>query len=259
MNHFRFSEFDSERTLFVLGCGPSINRMSQTQWEVVNSNVSVAFNNFCVHEFIPSIYMLENTRNDQSAADICYNMGLRAEYRDIPIFLRVGGTSRPFRFGGLSKLGLNRLYCGSFIDLPGVNFDELEKSCSSASELGWFDESSHYNIGVSKRATIDRVLHWAVVGGFRQIVLCGIDLNVGGYFFDENWSHYGDRGFVYPSGSTKLQSGSVHNTFRSDGVAMPIDQVIMTYKRCILDPRGVSLYVGSSSSALSDNLPVYSW
>ena len=50
-------------TIFILGSGYSINKVSQQDWNVIKSHNSIAFNWFCKHRFEPTFFLIREQAN----------------------------------------------------------------------------------------------------------------------------------------------------------------------------------------------------
>jgi len=72
-------------TLFILGSGPSINLITESEWAHIREHDSVGFNWWMAHDFVPSFYLLQfvkaeallNLARDRSSA-----------YKNVPLLLR---------------------------------------------------------------------------------------------------------------------------------------------------------------------------
>src|SRR5690606_5685681 len=76
-------------TIFLLGSGPSINRITAQQWANIKQHDSIGFNFWLAHKFIPTFYML------QLPPSVAYFNSLFAllrdkqmMYADVPFLIR---------------------------------------------------------------------------------------------------------------------------------------------------------------------------
>ena len=80
--------------------------------------------------------------------------------------------------------------------------------------------------------------------GYKRIVLCGIDLSKQDYFYQHRE--------LYPESADWefATRKDVHLTARRLPWMVPAPQVIEAFKKCVLDPTGVELFVENRSSTL---------
>jgi len=58
-----FKQKKTSDTIFVLGSGWSINKVTDEQWNIISKHNSVAFNWFCKHSFEPSFFLIREQAN----------------------------------------------------------------------------------------------------------------------------------------------------------------------------------------------------
>ena len=86
--------------------------------------------------------------------------------------------------------------------------------------------------------------------GYRQVVLCGIDLRTQEYFFQEpsRFPKYAELEFL-----PRLQP---HDTNTPLQWRLPAAEVVQQIDRQFLQPEGINLYLENSNSALWPNIPL---
>jgi len=99
---------------------------------------------------------------------------------------------------------------------------------------------------------------FSFLAGYKNIVLCGVDLNNIDYFYEKKPETYQQKGLpILKSG----QKGTIHRTM--DPNAFPnkptptIDSIVYAINDVLLKPRKINLYVAFSSSALYPKLPTF--
>jgi hypothetical protein len=93
------------------------------------------------------------------------------------------------------------------------------------------------------------MLSLAVKMRYRRVILCGIDLGKQDYF-------YHDRERYPESADWEFASRKdVHLTARRLPWMVPAQEVVDAFKRVVLDPAGIDLFVESRSSTLFPRIP----
>lgn len=52
-------EIESEKDVFILGTGDSINKINKNGWHRINKGFSIGINYFFIHKFVPNVIQLE--------------------------------------------------------------------------------------------------------------------------------------------------------------------------------------------------------
>ncbi len=258
----RFGAYRTSQTLFVLGSGASINRLDARQWSRIRSADSFGINNWIVHEFTPTYYGIEMPTVDpadvysRTCENFLHNLDLaKSRYSSVPI-LYTRAHNRPFPMRGVPAELAGNLYQVPEVRLRGRSREAVRDHLAFAGRVGWLSPRARYDVGLTKRASLFRVVHFGVVGGYRNIVLCGVDLSTTAYFFQDDPAPYANRGCRLDH-VAMLQRGAVHNTLDSDRGPLTIDVLLYLFAEQFLLPRGVRLFVASPSSALYPRIPLF--
>lgn len=241
-------------TLFILGSGASINELDPAFWEHVTKYDSIGFNNWLVHDFVPDFYMrefpLEISANQQFSKIFRKK---REQYGQLPFLLRPGFTARraaiwPKALALFQPLVSGPICLPDVVNVPAETEAEMRSFCRL-----WRKLRLHRNVDIhiDCRASVSQLIYFGLTQGYRDIVLCGIDLNTKTYFWeDPRWT--GSRVKLPPNNSTTAQ----HRTM-DPNLGLPIDRIVAAMHDELLKPAGVQLYVARPSSALAAFLPVY--
>lgn len=261
MRDLRFADHSRSRTLFVLGSGASINRITPEQWAFIAQHDSIGFNNWLVHEHTPTYFLFEQVDRRSPhfgavSSAYAHNLNLaRERYARVPI-LAASSEARPLDLSGFDPAITSNFHVLSTLTLQGQARDEVLQQVRALSLLGWFSPQPTYSISITKRASLFRILHFALLAGYERIVLCGIDLNNTAYFFQENPEHYTQQGYRLDH-VAPLQTGAVHKTLDRSFGALTIDELIVLLRDQLLAPRGIALHVASDASALYPRIPLF--
>lgn len=186
-------------TVFILGSGPSINDISTKEWEVIDQHDSWGFNFWFCHPFIPTAYFVQSVIRPESDSDIIerlddliYTMlkDKTKEYENVNLFLRGDGINHEkFHDTKLGKFVLNHQGFTKRIvpELPvsSKNRIDLDLLYGQLKKLGFYDTHDEPWPVPKFGGSITELISLAAILGYKKIVLCGIDMNDGGHFYDQ--------------------------------------------------------------------------
>ena len=237
--------------LFILGSGSSINKLDKHQWKEISSNTSFGLNGWLIHDFVPTFYSFEPPRDlkeRDKIIDIFFKKQI--EYKNTTIILK-DLFVRDLNFSKLPPLNFQ---IPIDFSVPAENIRQLEKGLRLISKMNRMKIFKNKFI-YKKRASISMlvILGWQL--GFKDIILCGVDLNNSKYFYEENSDYYQNKGIVIPE--NKEKKNRVHKTIDKDFGNLTIDQVIYSINKILLKPNNIRLYTAFSDSALNEELDTY--
>ncbi|HHX70281.1 MAG TPA: hypothetical protein GX708_19795 [Gallicola sp.] len=240
-------------TIFIMGSGRSINNYSEKQWKDIVNSDSLGFNFWLLHEFIPSYYMYELPRDKKMKEDFLYNLEhVEEEYRNTLIFLKEGNNGKknsrviPTNIFKQTKVLFNPT-------IPIIEVSQLERALKFIQKT--INKKDNRKIVVfNKRASLFSAVLFSYLCGYKNIVLCGVDLNNTSYFYEENAKEIINRGLRVPNTG---QRGNIHKTDNSEYGEVTISELLKGLDNVILRPNNIMLYTGSKESALYDWLPYY--
>jgi len=253
----KITQYKHTDTLFILGSGSSINKINGHQWKIIENNDSVGFNFWLIHDFIPTFYVAELKGDDERISLFYRNLNIKIEqYKNIPFLLKYREEPGLFDLNLLSQL--NCVCISSPISIPGINKEAFAKWISLLDLIKTFSKNAINGFIPFKQASVSWLIIFALKLGYKNIVLCGIDLNTTEYFFEQNKTYYLKKNILIPPSG---QDGKVHMTNdpdHCDGDLIIKDVIDVLYRK-LLRRKNINLYVGSSSSALYPDIPLYSW
>jgi len=249
LSHLMVNDYKSSDTIFILGSGDSVNHLTQEQWEIIKTHDSLGINFWLIHEFVPTYYMFEPTKNIERMNVLLELFALKkTQYQQTPIILK--NIEYGFlHFDQFPASLLSNLYIPYKLNIPGSNSFTFKKSLQS---ILFLNLNQINNLLLMKTASLSMAISFAFFSGYKKIIFCGVDLNNTKYFYEaEKYRH---SEIPIPP---KIQDNTIHNTLRSDYCDVTIDEVISIMNRYLLIPHGVRLYIGSKKSALYPMLPDY--
>jgi hypothetical protein len=238
----------SRELFFVLGTGESINNISKTQWNIISKNKSVGVNKWVLHDFVPNIYSFEMSEQSQFVnTKIVYDylFSKKDLYQDTPILLRFNSLAQ---IDDLDFRMINA-YRVLFVDIPGDNINEFRRFIKVLSRyrLPYYFRNS---IIFQKRASIIAMVLLGYQLGYKEIVLCGVDLINTKYFWHAHKKNFKNH-LILPS--TGQESNQHHSTLFGE---MNVISVLDVINQELLIPNKVILS-SISSNKLLEKIGIY--
>jgi hypothetical protein len=246
-------------TVFILGSGLSVNEISDLKWEVISHHDSIALNFWPVHPFVPTIYLFENVRPlddlqvmfdalkgllERRASDYQHTVKVVSEF--VPLNHRQLVLEIPEAFR-------EHLYIGYSANIVARNEEELVAGLRYMIKRGMFQHRDHIRWQFKSGGSVLAALSMAVSMGYRRIVLCGIDLKNAEYFYQD------PRRYPEASQWEFVPRNSLHMAARRLQWLVPAQEVIVHFKREVLDTAQIELFVENRSSALFPRVAELSW
>ena len=245
----------NSETLFVLGSGPSINRISPQRWRQIASHDTVGFNWWLYHSFIPKFYFFEViekavspeafesylTLASRRAGDYASTIKIAMEFH------RLGAQT----LDHLPPAFRKNLFAAHKVEAPARNEAELAQALRYLQSRGAFQVTGRFSDLLKYAASLTTMLAFAMKLGYKRIVLCGIDLKTPNYFFQ-------DRRF-YPQSWEPPESERFETHFTEVPLTwkLPVTRAVAVIKQQLLDPAGIELFVENEDSALWPMLPTW--
>ncbi len=165
---------NSDYAIF-LGCGPSINDITEEQWKKIQSMDIWTSNNWYIHNVVPDFYHLEvklHRNGEYSAKKIKER---KQDYADVNWIL---DKTRPYLF-----------------DIVGDSPNIYAYDKNYRGDDGFYEPTSE-QVQVSCGASITIVLDLMQKMNYDKIYFCGVDLYSSEYFWTNN-KNYEDRDVPY--------------------------------------------------------------
>ena len=253
INHENMKKYKNSDTLVILGSGPSINDIEDTEWEMIKRCDSFAFNSFYAHPFIPTYYHLELYSGNKELHRECYSLKSN-DFKKIPMILNFNHLSKEEVASDFSYI------TDCYVSIPfvasGINSEQ------KFSEMIEFLDIDHIfskkSLLIHHRASLFLAISFAVIMGYKKIVLAGVDMfDMEYFFFDAD--KYSDEiasklrvakleSCIKARGETaenihKVADPSLFNT-------LPLDKAIVIFNEKYLKPREIDLLLLSNNSLL---------
>jgi hypothetical protein len=161
-------------TIFVLGCGASINDLTEEQWQLISSHDSVGVNYFYAHSFRPTFHMIELGQSDKSMECINKHLLSRPDRKNETIFMQIRHLLKR------TELELDNCNSNLYFYSPSVPKGTSTKMLTKVIKR-WFRKK---NLLMHHSSNLDCTIHFAYQAGYKKIYLLGVDLNSNQYFWD---------------------------------------------------------------------------
>jgi hypothetical protein len=244
---------------FILANGDSVNELDDRDFAFVGDHMSVGLNAWPLHPFVPSAYSVELWRRDldREASEFQFLLTTalgRCGMAPTPILLLRPKSSQVEEVGRLElRNPAQRFLTYGRANVPAVPLKKLDTEIMRS--LYFLKARRLENrILLDNGSSVARMASWAVVNGFRRIVLVGVDLNQNQYFwYNQKFiSSTGDfrQACRRADGEGEDTLSVVHRPFSTIDYMGSLDRVA---RSCF----GSKVLVGSSNSRLAGTLEVF--
>jgi hypothetical protein len=241
-------------SLFIMGSGSSVNDITYEQFKLIKKNFSIGVNSWFIHDFITDIYMFEagNESWDQASKIFEYVDRDHKKFIQRPILIPYDSfwfDKEIKKFKNNKKLKILYYFVLPFFITRSMFLSKAFKTRSKISKLMNLN-SSIYGSGSS----IIRAVCLAEELGYKEIVLCGVDLNNTDYFYEIEDRHLLNSGI---EGLTSNQEGNIHLT--NDPTKKNI--ILEDFLKYVNEDSHFNskIYIASKKSSLYPMLNLYDW
>lgn len=244
--------YKKSKTVFILGSGPSINKITESQWSEISRNDSIGFNFSIIHEFVPTYFFHQGSRE-------IFEKVLSEElhrYLNVPIILR-GSALAKGKFdpnkGIINLLKQHDLYYLCEYPISSRAEIDINLLIRYLDELG-FMSHGHISKFVPKwRSTIGLMLMISYQMGYKNIVLCGVDMLNNDHFWDQGpYSKKASQYGLPRSGTIPITQFT--NTGHSRNT---VPEYIYTLSEWMEQRSGVKVTILSDKTILFPRIPLY--
>ncbi len=162
-------------TIFILGCGSSINDLTLDDWDAIKQHDSVGVNYFYAHEFKPTFHMVELGQSPLSMKCINKHLLNVPERKDEQVLIHLKHL-----------LSMDKVFLSDQFDNVHLYSPSVPKGTNSSYInhiiSHWYQNQGHL---IHHASNLDCTVHLAYQMGYKRIFLLGVDLNNNQYFWDE--------------------------------------------------------------------------
>jgi len=254
----RYGPSNGVDTLYVLGSGSSINKLTSNEFEEIATQRSVGINTWAVHPFVPSFYSFESVPWVGDGRDFFRNLSLlrREDIINRDPGILILRPKKPSEFQALLEVPGE---LQSNIHFYGRVTPATRNRANLLDDIGHFFCSvvtSYPGIVLDSGASVVRMVSLGIIMGFRRIVLVGVDLNGAPYFWEEKPHLFDDLASGRPINN---QKGERHETTLSSNRAFDVLtmlDVLDQFMRLKLDG---AIFAASLQYPLAESLTIPEW
>jgi hypothetical protein len=179
-------------TAYILGCGTSINNLSDHDFSRISRGLSIGLNGFIYHKFDTDINSFEF---DDTSIPSDFRTELYHYFRD----RRTGYGGQVTIFKDMHRIdhealrkissASKQLYAAGVIYLTTFGFINAKFYRSALYKFFCLLRRSAYGIFpvlFQRTNSLDYVVDLLIASGVKRIILCGVDLDQNGYFWEED-------------------------------------------------------------------------
>ena len=241
-------KFKTSDTVFILGSGPSINSLDQSQVCHIKQNDSFGINfSFLFEDLIPTFHSFGWHKKNYSLIKTVFSP-FREAYKGVVIFLH---TKQ------LRRLTHPRLTPYLFPVNPVlVCRYTLPRTISIDEPRNFTDED--FESTISYRGSFSLILELVVQMGYKNIVFLGVDLNTNDHFYDDLPQMKIEKESRKEYYKKHFDSGTKFETlYPKPGKNIPMDKYYHSVADYLKRKKGVEVYIGFRDNLLYPKLPAY--
>lgn len=239
-------------TLFILGSGPSLTRLSDERWKQVARHDSFGINFSFLLDFVPTFHVMEDGKQAWVRRQMVEALApRRRRLRDTVWFISDKQPRRGIHPRSAPEMFPEHPTVCVYPYPPVIRLEEDRRFRAED-----FARSAVY------RGTMSVVLHLALRMGYRRLVLLGVDLHTVGHFFDDlpemrGYAEQHRRGVRERLGVKDIPAFpsmiAVGNKYR------PFDEYLYALNELHLRPRSIELAMGDAGSIVCPRIPAFTW
>jgi hypothetical protein len=248
-------------TLFILGSGSSVNKLTEKQWEQVRKHDSFGINFWLLHPHVPNFYSFETERDPRLPEvnrALLQNIEARKnEYRQTEMILKIRKS-----FDVETEEKLKKLCIESSLSISIPHFftvgdrKQLIHLLKNYEKITKKLRSKHPDVFFLKNASIVFATVFGFDMGFKHLVYCGVDGHAdSGYFYD-SLNPLPPNTVLPPLGNPQ---GQMHTTMDPKFHSLTANDCLGLIYENLLQRNNVKVWVGTENSILSEWMPKWDW
>ena len=253
-----FSRPVATRTLFILATGSSARLLGEDEFSIIQQGYSIGVNRWLVADFVPDAISLDSSKlaaAQNTSHDVRNFLLGRMERIALQspgvrvLLLRPPPPSRSIQYYPIPKPLQGNVFVYGRANVLGVDETSAERELALlvAGKGGYRTPS---NVLVDNGSSVVRLIFFGISQQFEHIVLVGVDADDRNYFYADQPDF---------SNSVDLGDGGLHTTETVAERPLPTSIFIRKLARAMKSVGGPKLWVGSTESRLSDEIPVFDW
>lgn len=246
-------DYKKSDTIFLLGSGPSINNLTPQNFSDIKKHDSIGFNFWFAHEFVPNFYMMQVLKEKPSPMlDLfCDRID---DYGKVSFIIRGSALAKgmfDLDDKRLIKLKEKTVYFLNEYPIAGRCRIEIDTLIDYMHALGFLEHGRIGDFVPKWRGTLGLLVSLAYQMGYKNIVLCGMDMRDSNHFWDH--PHYELLRKKYGLPVSNNLNLMTDDTFSPNTVP----SYMYKLNKWMQDKSGVNLFVADPDTVLHPEIPVY--
>jgi len=248
-------------TLFILGSGPSVNRLSSQNLDEVERGFSIGVNSWILHPFVPNVYAFEPSEsldylNESQVLREVLARKLELGQDSRILHLRPhASTAQALEVLPPDSLAHRFSYYGRTA-LTTHLVSNLERDLTRLLQAH-SRERLPAEILLDSGGSVGRMVSLGIFFGFQKIVLVGVDLSRNQYFFEDDPTYLEDLGIAsYNPWKSRTEH---HETQQRTNRAFVATEFLGALAKVSKARGGPEMFVANNQSLLSQVMPQYEW
>ena len=241
--------------IFILGSGPSINLLNNSFFDYVKTCDSIGFNYWLCHDFVPTYFMFQLPPDNYKAMLELFSDRSDA-YSNVPFIIRGSSFAKgniDFSDKRLSSLSSrNPYFLNEFSISSRCNID-INMLIDYAYVLGFLEFGKIGRLIPKWRGTLGLLITLSYLMGYKEIVLCGMDMYNNKHFWDDkSYSHIQDKYAIPDDANIKSMTDTRVST-------NTVPQYVYALANWMNAKSNVKITLAHSQSVLYPNIPLFSF
>lgn len=265
------SDFQKQRksdTVFLLGSGPSINKINKSDWDQIMLNDSWGFNYWFCHDHVPDCFFAQSHLKSPEGPEFDLNMDIlmtkmlmdkENQYKNVRFYLRGDNVNKYIfhesKFGkAILSNDFNCFLMSELVVSSNINI-EPNYILKKLYEFGFFSKYSDKTPIPKLGNTITELISLALITGYKKIILCGIDMNDESHFYDTD--HYLNK-YKYLRTLKEICDKQVVHPHMDNNIKKYTNKdIIIDLQQLANKEFDCQIYVSDDSSQLYPDIPKY--
>lgn len=246
-------KYKTSDKIFILGSGPSINLISNQEWEHIAKHDSIGFNYWLAHNFIPNIYLFQLFESNSLFNLLKDKLN---QYKNVPFIIRGSQFAKYDLYKENNILNLfkeNPIYYLKEYPVHSQCSIDINLLIKYMDALGYMEFGNITKFIPKWRGTLGLLLMLAYQMGYKKIILCGVDMHQNDHFWDY-------KPYLYLKEKYSLPKLGKHNIDQFKNLSYSpntVPEYIYHLNNWFQNKNNVSIFVFSKQTILYPKIPLY--
>lgn len=257
-------KYKTSDTLFILGSGYSVTKLTKQDWSYVKKHDSIGFNSWVFNDFTPTYYCMETPMKSLHFNAMIDEFNKKHDlYENVPFIVQYQHFLKSANHYEALKLPKRNIY----YNIPMMP-NTTSKGILSLL-LRWWEKAHRKEMSwlLHYAGSLSYLVSMGYIMGYKKIVLLGVDLNDSRYFFEHPEANEASKEYSKIHNQvmnemnrtgTKKKHDTINPKITQTYGCLPIDHYLYEFNE-ILKKKGVVLSVENKESRLTEGLPTFNF